>query len=556
LPEKYGAPRETSTVGAEIRRFDVCVVGSGPAGGILAKELAESGAKVALLEAGRLTTPEEFNYHAWPYEFPRRIFPTPGYPSEVTESIRYDNCDDVQVDRIRVVGGRSIHWNAVCLRFAERDFRERSLQGIEEDWPLSYQELAPYYSYVEKMIGVTGSRENLDIVPDGEFLPPLKLRCSEEILKRACAKMGVPLIPTRKALLTRPYDDRPPCHYCGHCMRGCDVGAIFSVPTAILPKAEKTGNFTLIQNKLAREILMDRAGSARAVAVVDTVTRKEEEIQARVFAVCCGAIEGPRLLLNSRSPRFPDGIANSSGLVGRYLGGHGYSTLLGYLEELAGTKPVNNDGAMDHAFIPSFNHLGRKKQDFVGGCQYPINFMGFMFPYQANSLKGFGKDFKEQVRTLQPGFIHVGPWCKVLAKPENYVAVDRSHVDAYGIPIPVVHFRFCENDRALVRAGVENVKEMLHLAKARLVIDSKPESENDGFGSHETGTTRMGNDPRTSVLNSFCRSHDVKNLFVVSGSCFTTTPEKNPTHTIMALAVRTARHIASKAKEGNLRTAS
>jgi len=199
-------------VGAELRMFDVCVVGSGPAGGILAKELAESGAKVALLEAGRLTTPEEFNYHAWPYEFPKRIFPTPGYPSEMTESIRYDNCDDVQVDRIRVVGGRSIHWNAVCLRFAERDFRERSMQGIEEDWPLSYQDLAPYYSYVEKMIGVTGSRENLDIVPDGEFLPPLKLRCSEEILKRACAKMGVPLIPTRKALLTWPYDDRPPCH--------------------------------------------------------------------------------------------------------------------------------------------------------------------------------------------------------------------------------------------------------------------------------------------------------------------------------------------------------
>src|SRR5260370_19519604 len=193
-------------MGAETQVFDVCVIGSGPAGGILAKELAESGAKVVLVEAGRVIAPEEFHTHGWPYEFPNRVVPHPGYPREATEAIRYEDSDNVGVDRCRAVGGRSIHWNAVCLRFAERDFRERSLEGIEEDWPLTYQELAPDYSYVEKMIGVTGSRENLDILPDGEFLPPLKLRCSEEIAKRACAKMGIPLIPTRKALITIPYD--------------------------------------------------------------------------------------------------------------------------------------------------------------------------------------------------------------------------------------------------------------------------------------------------------------------------------------------------------------
>ena len=503
---------------------------------------------MVLLEAGRRATPEEFHYHAWPYEFPNRSLPTPGYPPEVTESIRYENCDDVAVDRIRVVGGRSIHWNAVCLRFAARDFREKSVQGIEEDWPLSYDELAPYYSYVEKMIGVTGSRENLDIVPDGEFLPPLKLRCSEEILKRACAKMGFPLIPTRKAVLTRPYDNRPQCHYCGHCMRGCDVGALFSVPAAMLPKATRTGNFTLIQNKLAREILTDRSGIACAVAVVDTITRQEEEIQARVFAVCCGAIEGPRLLLNSKS-KSPSGLANSSGLVGRYLGGHAASNLLGYLAELEGTPPVNNDGAMDHAFIPRFNHLEQKKRDYVGGYQYQMNYMGFMFPYQANALKGFGKEFKRKVRQLQPGFIQIGTWGKVLARQENYVSVDNERKDAYGIPIPVVHFRFGDNDRALIKDGVEQAREMLHLAKTAFLVDS--DSQPAGLGSHETGTTRMGKDPSSSVLNAFCQSHDVKNLFVVSGSCFTTTPEKNPTHTIMALAVRTACHIAGEAKKGN-----
>jgi choline dehydrogenase-like flavoprotein len=306
--------------------FDVCVIGSGPAGGVLAKELAEAGAKVALVEAGKLMTPRDYRGHAWPYELPRRGLnrgePPGAYPAELTESIQYQYSDKISVDRIRVVGGRSIHWNAVCLRFAERDFRERSLEGIEVDWPVSYAELAPYYSYVEKMIGVTGSRENLGIVPDGEYLRPLKFRCSEAIVRKACAKMGVPMIPARKAVLTEPYDDRPACHYCGHCMQGCDVGAIFTVPNSMLPKAEKTGNFTLLPERLAREILVDREGRARAVSVIHSTSRSEEEIRARIFAVCCGAIESPRLLLNCRSPRFPNGLANSNGVVGRYLHGH------------------------------------------------------------------------------------------------------------------------------------------------------------------------------------------------------------------------------------------
>src|SRR5438046_1395592 len=178
--------------------FDVCVIGSGPAGGVLSKELSEAGAKVVLLEAGRVARPEELHYYAWPYEFPNRQKPTPGYPSELTSALHYENSDQIFVDLMRVVVGRSIHWIANWFRFSERDFRARSMEGVEEDWPISYQELAPYYSYVEKMIGVCGTRENLEVLPDGEFLPPLKLRCSEEIVKRACTKMGIALIPTRR----------------------------------------------------------------------------------------------------------------------------------------------------------------------------------------------------------------------------------------------------------------------------------------------------------------------------------------------------------------------
>ncbi len=535
------------------RVFDVCVIGSGAAGGVLAKELAESGAKVALVEAGREMKPEDFHFHAWPYEYPfkgtARGEPSPYYPREVVEAIRYDDCDDIHVDHVRAVGGRTIHWNAVCLRFAPSDFRERSLEGVEDDWPISYEELAPHYSYVEKMIGVTGSREGLDIVPDGEFLRPLKFRCSEEIVKRACTRLGIPMFPARKAVLTEPHDGRPACHYCGHCMRGCDVGAIFCTATAMIPKAQRTGNFTLLQNKAAREILVDREGRARAVSVIDTVTRQEEEIRARSFAVCCATVQSARLLLNSRSPQFPNGLANSSDVVGRYFSGHAGTEVLGYLEELVGTRPINNDGATDHSYIPRFK-FDRKAKKYIGGFHYQMQFTGFEFPRHAAYVKGFGRGFKEEVRRLQPGFFQMGSFGKVMANRNNRITVDPNQRDAYGIPIPVVHFRFGENEIAMCKDMVETAHEILHEAKCRLMIDThvKP----GGLASHEVGTVRMGHNPKTSALDAHNRAHDVKNLFVVDGSCFVTFPEKNPTLTIMALAVRAARYMAEEVRKGNL----
>jgi choline dehydrogenase-like flavoprotein len=529
--------------------YDVCVIGSGPAGGVLSKELAESGAKVILIEAGRAMQPADFHFHAWPYELPKRTKPRPFYPREVTEAIRYDDSDAIGVDRIRAVGGRSIHWNAVCLRFAERDFRERSLAGIEEDWPLTYQELAPDYDYVENMIGVSGSREGLDIVPDGNYLPPLKFRCSEEIVARACAQMGIRMIPVRKALLTMPYDDRPPCHYCGHCMEGCDTGAIFTVPNSMIPKAEKTGNFTLLANHIAREILVDREGRARAVSVVSTESKRELEIRARIVAVSCASIESARLLLNSRSPQHPNGLANSNDVVGRYLAGHVTTGVSAYLEDLVGTPPVNNDGATDHSYIPRFNLQG-KPRDFAGGYHFQVQFASFMVPYQGAHVHGFGRKFKEEVRFLQPGFFQMGGFGKVVGRPENRVTVDRKRPDAYGIPIPIVRFRFGKNDHALWKEMCDKGREIVGNARSRLILPE--DSEPSGFASHETGTVRMGRDPRTSVLNSYCQSHEVKNLFVVDGSTFTTFPEKNPTLTIMALAVRAARYIASQRRSGDL----
>jgi choline dehydrogenase-like flavoprotein len=530
--------------------YDVCVIGSGAAGGVVTKELCEAGAKVLLLEAGAEVHPYQFRSHCWPYDMQFRGFRGEKqalfYPSDVSNSIRYTDSDGISVDRIRVVGGRTVHWNAVVLRYAPPDFRQHSVYGIEDDWPLDYEDLEPYYDRIEQMIGVCGQDDGIPILPAGKhYLPPLPFRCTEEILKRTCAPMGIPVIPVRKALLTRDYDNRPACHYCGHCMDGCDVSAIFSTPSSMLPKARKTGNLTLRQNALAREILVDGEGRAKGVSYVDRVTRKEQEVRARIVVVCCATVETARLLLNSRSRHYPTGLANSSGMVGRYLHGHLGDSMHVYLEELEGQKPTNQDGALDHALIPRFQ---TRTPD--GAYDFQINFAGNMFPYQAYRVPGYGSKFKDTVRKMQPGFLMLGGFGKVEARAENRVTVDPEKKDAFGIPIPVVRFRFSELDRSVFRAMRETSEEIS--ARLEGTVTEKFGDQPGGFASHEVGTARMGKDPKTSVLNRFCQSHDVKNLFVTDGSCFTTSAEKNPTLTIMALSLRAVSYIRDQRRKGEL----
>jgi choline dehydrogenase-like flavoprotein len=470
----------------------------------------------------------------------------PFYPADIKNTIRYQTEEQISVDRIRVVGGRTVHWNAVVLRYSRADFRERSLNGIEEDWPLSYDELAPFYDRVERMIGVCGNDDGLEQLPAGPwYLPPLALRCSEQILKRAVEPLGIPVISVRKALLTRPYDNRPPCHYCGHCMDGCDVSAIFSTPSSMLPKAVKTGNFTLRPNAVAREILVNEDGLARGVSIVDRTTKQEEEISARIVVVCCATVETARLLLNSRSTRYPAGLANSSDAVGRYLNGHLGDIIHIYLKELEGRPPENQDGALDHAFVPRY-----KTKSPTGAFDFQVNYGGYMFPYQAKYLPGFGHALKQRVRQMEPGFLLLGGYGKVAARPENRVTVDPNRLDAYGIPTPVVKFKFGELDHAIWAEMRDTVAAMCDRLKGDV---TKPLGDRpSGFASHEVGTVRMGKDPKTSVLNSYCQAHDVKNLFVTDGSTFTTSSEKNPTLTIMALSLRAADYIKEQRRRGDL----
>lgn len=520
----------------------------------MAKELSEGGAKVVMLEAGQEVPLADFMSHDWPYELPYRGMRGEKqkyfHQGDVSSSIRYENCDQVSMDRLRVLGGRTVHWNAVTLRYAARDFKARTIDGVEEDWPLSFEELAPYYERVEQLIGVCGQDDHLEILPGGKhYLPPIPWRCSEHILHRTTKAMGIPLISVRKAVLTVPYDNRPPCHYCGHCMDGCDVGAVYNSAVAMIPKAKATGNFTLRQNALAREILVDREGLARAVSFVNTQTKTEEQVKAKIVVVCCATVESPRLFLNSRSPQYPNGLANSNGIVGRYLHGHLTDGADMYLKELEGTAPRNQDGATDHVYIPRYNQLFGKK-DYAGGWGFQVNFSSYMFPHHASRLHGYGKAYKAHVREMQPGYLMIGSFGKVESRPENYISVDPNLKDEDGIPIPVVHFRFSENDAALWRDSIRSIGEICTNLKAQWFPNYGHAPQ--GFASHEVGTIRMGRDPKTSVLNSFCQSRDVKNVFVTDGSCFTTSSEKNPTLTIMALSLRAADYIKEQRRRGEL----
>ncbi len=528
------------------RKYDVCVIGSGAAGGVLAAQLAADGANVILIEGGPYRDPGKLHTHAWPWE---RVKPKAPPVNVDPEKEPFELIGDpVHVNRARVLGGRTTHWNAVSLRFAENDFREWSANGIEEDWPISYRELAPYYDCAEQLMVVCGTRENLEVLPDGNFIRPLKLRCSEQIMQRASAKLGIRLIPVRKALATEAGHGRLPCHYCGHCMQGCGVSAIFNTAEHAIPNGRSTGRLEVRTSWMAHQLLTDTEARVRAVRLVEREGTKEEQIQADVFAVCCGNIESSRLLLNSRSPRFPNGLANNNDVVGRYLHGHFIAESHGYLKQLVGVEPFNQDGAIDHAYIPRFQP--HRKPGYVGGFGIQVNVRSYMWPHHASHVAGYGASFKRRVRRLHPAHSVLVGYGKAIAVPENRVTLHPAKKDANGLPVPVIHYRWQPNDRAMYRAMLEANRAIYEEAGVELMYETNDQML--GFASHEVGTVRMGNNPKTSVLNGFNQAHEVPNLFVVDGSSFTTFPEKNPTLTIVALALRTAETIITKKRRTEL----
>lgn len=558
--------------------YDVCIIGSGAAGGTAAMVLTQGGLDAVLLEAGPMLNPEkDYKEHVWPYELPHRGVGPGGmyykipYISEFSAPNGFFQIDgepysvapgsDFSWFRSRILGGRTNHYARISLRMAEWDFKPGSTDGVGEDWPISYQDLAPYYDKVEAYIGVFGSRENIPSSPDGIFQPPPKPHCFDLVVKKACDKLGIPCIPGRKAVITQPTHGRPPCHYCGQCGRGCMTASNFSSSQVLIPPAQATRRLTIIPNAMAREILVDESGKASAVSYIDKTLKEEKQVRARTIVVAASACESARLLLNSRSPRFPNGLANSSGAVGRYLTDSVGSTLVGYFPKMEKLPPHNDDGASGfHMFIPWWKW--KQKNEFLRG--YHIEFWGGRgmpapgsFRHVCRMVEGYGADLKRNIRRMHGAFIGFSGRGEMIPNEQSYCEIDPNLVDRWGIPVLRFHFRHAENEIKMAKDMQETFEQLIRAAGGEPMKSPFPPERpyhimRPGEVIHELGTVRMGENPRNSVLNGYCQAHDVRNLFVMDGGCFVTNPDKNPTLTITALAWRASDYLLEQAKKGNV----
>jgi choline dehydrogenase-like flavoprotein len=559
------------------KQYDVCIIGSGAGGGMAAKILTEGGLNCALLEAGPPLNPEkDFKMLVWPYEVPHRGAGVGGRASEnfgeflapngawEIEGEPYISAPGSRFDwfRSRIVGGRTNHWGRIALRFAPIDFRSKTRDGLGDDWPISYDDLKPYYDKVEGYIGVFGSIENVSSAPDGVFLPPPKPRCHELLIKKACDKLNITCIPARLAILTKGLNGRVPCHYCGQCGRGCVTASNFSSSQVLLPPAMATGRLTMITGAMAREIVVGKDGQAEAVSYIDKATKSEKRIYAKAVVVAASACESARLLLNSRSALFPDGLANSSGTVGRYLTDSVGSDGWGYVPELEKMAPHNHDGTGGmHLYVPWWKF--DRKNDFPRG--YHIEMGGGrgmpgigMFRHLCHEQEGYGVELKRRARQTYGTTVGFSGRGEMIPNPDTYCEIDPETVDQWGIPVLRFHFKWTDYELRQAKDMQDTFKSIIETMGGTYMT----RTEIDGtypFGIraggriiHEVGTARMGSDPKTSVLNGYCQAHDVKNLFVTDGAPLVTNPDKNPTLTIMALSWRASEYLLDEAKKGNV----
>jgi len=552
--------------------YDVCIVGSGAGGGAAAYALARAGVNVVLLEAGTVWNSAEHSAMlTWPYESPRRGSSTKERPfGEFDACIGgwqvagepYTTAPDTKFKwwRARMLGGRTNHWGRISLRFGPDDFRGKSRDGLGDDWPITYDDVRPYYDRLDRFVGLFGSRENLPNAPDGIFQPPPRPRCYELLVQKASKKLAVTCIPARLSILTRPLNGRPACHYCKQCNRGCRTNSNFSSPGVFIGPALTTGKLTSITNAMVREVPLDRAGRATGVRYVDKTDGLDKEIRARVVVLAASACETARLLLNSKSSSFPQGLANSSGTVGRYLTDTTGTDVQGFIPAMADHVTHNEDGVGGgHVYMPWW--LDNAKLDFPrgyhievwGGMDVPsYGFMDGIENYPPGG--GYGKQLKADYRKYYGATIGFSGRGEMIPNDGSYCEIDPEIVDRYGIPVLRFHWKWTDHEYKQVRHMQQTFRALIAEMGGQ-VFSSMPTADS-GYGIatggsiiHELGGARMGADPRRSVVDANCRAHDVRNLFVADGAPFVSQADKNPTWTIMALAWRTADYIADQLKK-------
>jgi choline dehydrogenase-like flavoprotein len=538
---------------------DVIIIGSGASGGMAAWNLTRKGVNVTMLDAGRKFERAEFWTHVKPWERQPRLDAGLKPPSIVLDPAEQPYItplgQDFSLTRVWGRGGKTNIWGRVSLRYGDLDFAGPERDGWEIPWPIRYKNIAPYYDQVDQLIGVCGGDDDSDALPGSRyFLPPPPLRCGEHIMKRAARSAGINVVPIRRAVLTRDHNGHTKCHYCGACGAGCDVGAFFNASDYLIEPALKTGKLNVISNAVAARILVDDRGLASGVQYFDRYTKEEHKIYGKRVVVAASCVDSTRILLNSTSSRYPNGIGNSSDVIGRYLSEQIRITMRGFAPELIGGKVYNDDGIGGaHMYMPRFNHADGRKRDYIRGFGCQFWYTGAQTDLSwAKNLPGFGADFKKSVKNRYPAVLALHPFGESIPKPENRITVKGSPLDSYGVPIARIAYTTGENERRMAKEMYDTTLEILHAAKAEILPYDLDRMEPNGSAIHEHGTCRMGTDPKRSALNGFCQMHDVKNVFVVDGSAFTTASEKNPTLTILALAWRATDHMAEEMQRGNI----
>ena len=588
---------ESRTLAAAITpgsgQWDVVVVGSGAAGGMAAFQLTLSGVNVLLLEAGRMIDVRtEYRTMEWPYASMRRQRLPPGErPIAVAEYnfldrpygtnpsfAKYKKVSSYAAStftrnwlpderenpvtgtpyalvRSRILGGRTNFWGRGALRYGPLQFKAASLDGFDVDWPISYDDVKPYYDKVDTLLGCSGTAEGLVQVPDGMFQRPSKLNCVEVAFKRSIQKMGRTLIPGRAGVTTDGVMNkyRSACRGRGRCGRGCNLQSSFHSPTALLYPARDTGKLTIRPFSLVSELIVDSGSNrARGVRVIDVNTREVMDFTARAVVLGAGTLESTRILLNSRSSAHPDGVGNSSGLLGCYLSEHIMGIRgSGYIPARIGTETTLDDGRPVSPYIPRFRNVTDRHPDFIRGYHFQGGGGCAEYPGMAHDLPGYGKAFKSNVRKHYPALISFGGFGEVLPRKENRVTLDPTVRDAWGLPVLRFDYRFGDNELKMARDMADTIEEMLRAAGAEdIQIGREPLPE--GWSIHEIGTTRMGDDPKTSVTDRYCRLHDAKNVYIADGGPFVSGGTQNTTWTILAMAWRTMDRLKEDLRTGGV----
>ncbi len=558
--------------------FDAIVIGSGISGGWAAKELCDQGLRTLVLERGRSVEhlKDYPTAHMHPWQIPNRgrmskaflaenplISKAAGFGSDNAHFFIRDQdhpyIQEKPFDWIRgyQVGGKSLTWGRACQRWSDFEFTAPERFGYGIDWPIRYSDVAPWYTHVENFIGVCGNADGIEAMPDGEFLPPFQLNCVEAALQQSIRK-NYPnrhLVQARWAHLTNPKEihlkqGRGQCQARNLCMRGCPFGGYFSSVSSTLPWAQKTGKLTIRPHSVVHSILYDeKTKKASGVRVIDAETRQTLDFSARIIFANASALNSTLILLNSRSSRFPNGLGNDSGLLGKYVAFHNYRASLhaempGFTDQYYfGRNPTD-------AIIANYRNLHKQDTDYLGGFTTFLGAYRQKGKLEANS-SGFGADFKKGMTEPGPWQIYMYMQGETIPKVSNHVRLSSDQTDPWGIPRLITSVGYDENDERMTLDFLRESEDMLRKAGCK-DIETHDNKQAPGLDIHEMGGVRMGRDPKTSLLNAHNQMHAVPNVFVTDGACMTSTGNQSPSLLYMALTARAVHYAANEMKAGHL----